>query len=272
MGGGGKGGGGSSETTTINTDPWAGQQPYLSGLYGQAAGLGQQQPYPYPGVVPFSPATLGSQVMQTGRALAGSPVQRSGQAENLRTTSGQYLHGGPGFDAAYGAAANRIIPQVAGGFEQAGRYGSGLHSYEAGRGLGDAFAGLYGGERDRMLRASLASPAMAQADYADIGALGQVGAQQEGRAQQALSDAQARWGFQQQAPYGQLQTQSGVIQAMQPGGQSEQESPLYRNPLGGALGGAAAGSVIGPAISGGAIGGPWGAAAGAGLGLMSAMK
>lgn len=257
---GGKGGG--SETSTVNTDPWAGQQPYLSGLYEQAAGLGQQQAFPYPGVVPFSPSSASAQQWQTQRALSGSPVQRSGQAENLRTTSGHYLHGGEGFDAAYGAAANRIIPQVAGGFEQAGRYGSGLHSYEAGRGLGDAFAGLYGGERDRMLSASLAAPAMAQADYADINALSQVGAQQEERAQQALTDAQQRWYFQQQAPYNQLTTQSGVIQGMNPGSQQTQESPVHTNPLGGALGGAAVG---------GSIGGPWGAAAGAGLGLLSAM-
>lgn len=267
------GGGGSDTTTTVQkADPWSGQQPYLTGLYQQAAGLPQQQPYPFPEYVPPSPATLQAQQAQTNRALQGNPLLGAAQQQNYQTTTGEYLHGGQGFNQALGAAQRQIIPGISSAFEQSGRYGSGLHQESLARGMGDAFAGLYDRERGRQQAATLAAPGLAQADYADIERLGAVGQQQEGYAGNALDAAIRRWQFQQQAPYQQAQAQSGIIQGGFPGGQSVGESSRPSNspsPLAGAAGGALAGGALAGA-SQGAIAGPWGMAIGAGLGALGA--
>jgi len=376
MGGGGKGSKPQeqSQVQNMQISPWGPAQEPLQNLFGQAGGMASQQPFPYPGVVPFSPSSVAGMEAMQNRAMMGSPVQASGQAENLRTTSGHYLdsqpgsqyldpytrqsfgglsplsgytgqaninqyagapqlqqtsqgdylYGGEGFNAAYDAAARKVLPQVTGQAAGVGRYGGGLQQTELTGALGDVFAGMYGQERgrqeaasqalaqltageraratgaagqygglygqergratqaasqmssqaqmerDRMLKASAAAPGMAQADYADIERLLGVGGMQEGKAGQALADAQARWGFQQQSPFNLQSHQAGVYGAAAPytsqygtteGEVAPQESGT--NPMGAALGGAGAGF---------AMGGPWGAAAGAGLGLMSAMK
>lgn len=270
------GGGGSDTTTTVQqADPWVGQQGYLTGLYQQAAGLPQQQPYPYPEYVPPSTATLQAQQAQTNRSLQGNPLLGAAQQQNYQTLQGDYLTGGQGFNQAFDAAQRQIIPGISGAFEQSGRYGSGLHQESLSRGVGDAFAGLYDRERGRQQAASLAAPGLAQADYGDIDRLGAVGAQQEGYAQNALNSAINRWMFQQQAPYQQLQAQSGVIQGGFPGGQTVGESTMPTqgaSPLAGAAGGAMTGGAL-AGMSGGAVAGPIGMAAGAAIGgLGAAMK
>jgi len=270
MGGGGKGS--SDQETSQTVEPWGPQQQPLIDLYSQAAGLPQQQPYPHPGVVPWSPESVGAMSATSSRAMQGSPNLASAQAENLRTTSGQYLdpQSNPFFQRAFDASRRQLTPQLQGSSMLAGRYGSGLAQSNELQTLGDAWsdqwAGMYGAERDRMLRGSAMGPALAQADYYDMDRLAGVGAMKEGKAQDALTDVMTRWGGQQQAPYDQLGMQSNVIQGGNFGGATEgtqapQESGT--NPLGAAAGGAAMGF---------SVGGPWGAAAGGALGLMSAMK
>jgi hypothetical protein len=98
---------------------------------------------------------------------------------------------------------------------------------------------------------------MAAQDYADIQRLSQIGQQTEAYQEMALQDAINRFNFEQQAPYARLQSfLSGAYGA--PSGM-QQVTPVYRNPIGGAIGGALAGQ---------AIGGPTGALIGGGLGLL----
>lgn len=266
MGGGKGGSGGGTQTVTQQADPWAGQQPYLKDIYAQAGGLPQQVPYPYPGVVPFAPTTAAAQIAQTNRAMQGSPLTGIGQRQIGATARGDYLHGGQGFDEALQAAHRQIAPMVRGQFEGAGRYGSGLQQATEMQMLGDVFARQYGDERQRQVGAAAMGPTMAAADYTDIAALGQVGAQQEARAGQALADTQSRWQFQQQAPYGQIGTQSQVIQGGYPGGMSRSDQP---NPQTSPLAGAMAGGMLGygasqlPYFSAGAAGTGAGAGGGA---------
>ena len=259
--GGKSGGGGGTQNVQQVSEPWTGQQPYLYSLYSQAEGLPTQQPYPFPGFVPWSPASLGAMQATQQRALQGSPLLPAAQMQNLATTTGQYLYGGPGFNAAFDAASRRIMPQIAGQFERAGRYGGGLQQAEIARQLGDVFAGQYGQERARQMQATAMAPALAQADYADIARLGGVGAMQEAKAGEALADAMSRYQFQQEAPYRQLTAKSGVIQAGYPGGYMTGYQPTMRtSPLASALGGGLAGY---------GIGGPWGAGLGALAGLLA---
>ena len=275
-----KGGGGGTTTTETQSAPWEIQAPYLQSVYRRAVQLPQQQPYPFPGVVPFSPATAQAQIAQTQRAMAGSPLTRIGQQEVGRTAAGDYLYGGPGFDRALEAAHSRIAPMVRGQFEGRGRYGGGLQQLTEMQALGDIFAGQYGAERGRQLQAAGAAPGMAQQDYFDIGQLARVGAQQEARAAQALSDAQNRWQFQQQAPFQQLGAMSNVIQGGYPGGTQTVQTPNQQmSPLAGAMGGGMLGSSLGGALVGegalfgGALSGlaPWAMPIGAGLGLLGSM-
>ena len=250
-------GGGGAQTEEQKTVPWEIQAPWLQSMYRQAGALPQQQAYPFPGVVPFSPATAQAQIAQTQRAMAGSPLTRMGQQEIGRTAAGDYLYGGPGFDRALQAAHRTIAPMVRGQFEGAGRYGGGLQQATELSMLGDVFAQQYGQERGRQQQAALAAPGMAQQDYFDIGQLSRVGAQQEAKAAQALADAQSRWLFQQQAPYQRLGAMSNIIQGGYPGGTQTVQMPNQKmSPLAGAAGGALAGAPFGvPGMVIGGVGG-----------------
>lgn len=263
--------GGGGKNTIEKADPWEGQQPYLENLYAQAGALPEQQYYPESTVVPQSPETLQALQMQSDRAMAGSPVQTAGNQQLTGTLQGDYLYGGPGFDAAFNAARRNITPQVQGQFEKAGRFGGGLAQEAETSALADAFAGLYGQERNRQMMGLGYVPQMAALDYTDIGALGQVGAQREAFEGQKLADELNRWRFEQEAPYRQLQAQSDVIQGGFPGG--TMTSPYQgMNPLMGAVGGGMLGYSAGTAIGAGAgtaAGAGGGAAAGASTGSMA---
>lgn len=254
--GGGQSGGGGQTNTVQKSDPWSGQQPYLTQGYQQVqSAFTDPKNFPqfYPGstVVPFSPETNLALQMQESRAINGSPIQDAGtnqltstlsgdylsQVGNLYdnpmqsltnsnviapTLNGDYLYGGPGFNAAYQAAANKIIPQVDSQFNQAGRLHSGLADTAKTQALSDAFASQYGqerqnqlnaaqlaqqgtqtflnsvnNERDNQIRSMLFAPQMANLDYQNIGALAQVGAQKEDQSQQNLADQIARWDYAQ---------------------------------------------------------------------------
>jgi hypothetical protein len=102
-----------------------------------------------------------------------------------------------------------------------------------------------------------AAPQLAQADYADIQQMANLGAQAEGYQEMALADAVNRFNFQQQMPYTRLQSFLSAAYGAPSG--MQQITPVYRNQFGSALGGGLAGY---------SLGGPTGAAIGAGLGLL----
>lgn len=257
------GGGGGDKETVQKADPWWGQQPYLTRLYQHAGALEEQQPYPGQTHADFSPESLVAQDWQTHRAFRGSPVLEAGQEATRATAAGDYLYGGDAFTRAYQASERTVAPKISGAFSQAGRYGSGLHQESLSRGLGDAFAELYGKERGLQTTAAALSPQMAAADYADIQALGQVGISKEAKQQQEISDLVRKWEFSQQAPYQRVQAQSGIIQGGFPGSQSVMEgSDTGPSPTQGAVGGGVAGAAAGYQYTGN----PWGAAIGGVLG------
>ena len=220
--------------------------------------LRPQQAYGGTAIPEFAPASLQAMGMQEERALAGSPLLPAAQEQNLATMRGDYLYGGPGFNAAFDAARRAITPQVQGAFERAGRFGGGLAQEAETRALADAFAGLYGAERGRQMTAMGMAPAMAQADYQDIQRLAQVGEMQEARDRERLAEQAQKWYFGQEAPYQRL----AAIMPAFGGWNTMQMQPTQQrtSPLAGALGGAATGASIGSAIPGigtgiGALGG-----------------
>lgn len=238
-----KGGGGN--TTIQNTDPWKGQQPYLQkGFEGAEQGILNQ---PGQGVVPFSPETQYSLYQTGNRALEGSPLLPAAQQQAMSTLGGDYMSGGPGFDAYADSAWNAIRPQTDSMFASGGRFGSPLHAEALGRGFGRAMAPLYGDERNRQMQTMMGAPGLAQADYADMGMLGNVGAAREGQ-QQTINDE----------AYNRLSRYMGLVGGGGYGGQTTTAGGAGSSPLMGAMGGAMSGAYLGSQIYPG-----WGTAIGA---------
>ncbi len=82
---------GGSSTTTTGTPQW--QSPYLQDVYQMSQGLSRQPITAYPGstVAGFSPQQQAAQFATTNRALQGSPLLGSAQAQNLMTMGGGYM-------------------------------------------------------------------------------------------------------------------------------------------------------------------------------------
>jgi hypothetical protein len=271
------GGGGTNTVTRTELDPT--MRPYVQYGLSEAQRLYQTPNVPqyYPGqtyIGPSAQTTAALQAAQT-RAMRGNPLVPAAQQQLQQTIQGEYLGANPflqaalqpGFEAAqrqYESATNQALSN----FSRAGRYGSGAMrgaltnvGGEYARALTGAAGQLgyanYADERARQQAALQAAPAMAAQDYADIQRLSQIGQQTEAYQEMALQDAINRFNFEQQAPYARLQSfLSGAYGA--PSGM-QQVTPVYRNPIGGAIGGALAGQ---------AIGGPTGALIGGGLGLL----
>lgn len=96
------GGGGGTNTVSQNSDPWAGQIPYLGDLFGRAQGQSYQHGNslgklgtPISGV---DPLTGVAQNLQADRALGGSPLTDAAQQQALQTTQGGYLNANPAMD------------------------------------------------------------------------------------------------------------------------------------------------------------------------------
>lgn len=212
-------------TTTTQIDPTI--QPFLSYGLGEAQRLYQAGgPKYYPGQTYVAP----SQTTQTGlqaleqRAMQGSPLVGQAQQQLQGTIGGQYLSGNPFFQGAFAPAAQAATQQfqtaigdIGSAASKAGRYGSGAMGTLQDRAAGQLAQQLtntagqlayqnYADERARQQAATMAAPAMAQADYQDIQNLLAAGQAREGYTGQQLQSDIARFNFQQNAPQQNLAT------------------------------------------------------------------
>jgi len=241
-------------------------------------------------------AVLGNPLLpQAQQTVSGMQNTFNPAIQQMQATAGgEYLSGNPFFSGAFDAAARAAgttfqdqMQQVASNASRAGRYGSGAmgqlqdraagtfataltdtagklayQNYDAERARQEAAMGnignLYGADYARQLQAAQMAPALAQADYADIDKLYQVGQAQESYQQAALADAMQRYNFQQNLPAAKLQSFLSAAYGAPMGQQTTQ--PIYRNQAANVLGGASLGAALG--------GGPLGAGIGAGAGLL----
>ena len=212
-------------TTTTAIDPTI--QPYLSYGLGEAQKLYQAGgPQYYTGQTYVSP----SQTTQTGlqaleqRAMQGSPLVGQAQQQLQGTIGGNYLSGNPFFQGAFAPAAQAATQQfqtaigdIGSAASKAGRYGSGAMGTLQDRASGQLAQSLtntagqlayqnYSDERARQQAATMAAPAMAQADYQDIQNLLSAGQAREGYTGQQLQSDIARFNFGQQQPQQNLAT------------------------------------------------------------------
>lgn len=106
-------------------------------------------------------------------------------------------------------------------------------------------------ERNRQVQLTGLSPQLSNAQYSPYDRLMQSGQMREEQAGRTLEDAMSRHNFEQQQPWNDLANYSAIINGYSNiGGQSTQQSPLYRNRGAGLLGGAATGASLGSIIPG----------------------
>ena len=287
------GGGGSSnptQTTVQKADPWSGQQAALNNVFGTATGLSglggdgltsaqqtafdqtddftnsdqQLSYYDGPTVAPFSDDTLTAFDMQRDRAM-GSPLEGAAQQQMTDTLAGDYLEAGnPYFTEMMDSVAGDVRSRMDAQFGASGRYGSGAHANATADALADVTGQLaykaYGDERTNQQRAAFAAPSLAEMDYRNIAALGDIGGQQEALQQALVNEDIDRFNYDQMEPYTRLGLYNQFVQGNYGGqgtatttGTNLQRGSSTGNVLGGALSGAGLG---------GSVGGPWGAAIG----------
>lgn len=313
-------GGKSGGDTTTKTEPWSGQQPYLTTGFQQAQNLlnsGGPDYYPNATYVNFSPQSQMAMQLGENRALMGSqfdapagnvamqamqgnsPFTQAGvgalQAGGLGmgqladTISGKYLNSNPYVDQMFNAAArgvneqyqNQVMPGVNATFGSGGRTGSMAHqtgldmanqSYQnsmtdmaaiiygnnyanersnqmnassaignLGQGLASGYGSLGNQNYAQMMGGAALGQQLGQNDWANIGALGQIGQQVEGKAGEMLGDYQNRFNFYQNRPEQNLQNYIASINGIPVNG-STQSTEGGGSSLGNAIGGAAAGA------------------------------
>jgi hypothetical protein len=193
------GGGGQKTTTQINED----FKPYIQYALSQGQNLYKNYA-PAPETLAVGPSADTTQAMNLARerALAGSPLLKAAQEEQLATIQGRGVN--PFLADALaqtnrlsGEAYTRNIENLQSKASSMGRYGSSAMGQQAGTAQ-DVFARALAeqsgqlaynsaeAERGRQVAAAVNAPTMSSADYADIQRLLQVGQGAEGYAQKAI--------------------------------------------------------------------------------------
>jgi hypothetical protein len=228
--GGGSGGGGSQQSTTKNElDPTI--KPFVEYGLNEAKSLYQTQtPQYYPGQTYVGPSEQTQTALQAAqnRALGGNPLLPAAQQQQQNVISGQYLQNNPYFNQALAGAAqgatqnyNDAIAQAQSTLSRAGRYGSNVGTdiqNRAATTLANTLANKYGelaysnyaGERAMQNQAAQYAPTLAQADYADISQLANVGKTAEDYQKTALQAAIDKFNFEQNKPYQKLSAYLGA--------------------------------------------------------------
>jgi len=255
-------------TTTTSAEPSEFIRPYFQQAidYGQDLFESQTpQFFPEATYTGFAPQTETALQLAQARAIQGNPLLGSAQNEVNNILSGNYLSptSNPFLQNVANQVADNVTSQVQSQFTRAGRLGSGANQEILARQLADSqnrlFADNFAAERQRQFDAVQLAPQLAQADFDDIGRLGQVGAAREDLEMAKLQDAIARFDFEQQRPFLKLREYLGTLGANVPS-TTVSTQPVFRNTGAGLLGGAMTGAKIGGMVSGvsplaGAIGG-----------------
>ena len=230
-------GGNQTSTTTTSIDPTI--KPYVT--YGLEEGKRLYEsgtPSFFPGQTYVGPsqATQSALNMAQERAMAGSPLVRSAQAEQLATIEGRgvnpFLEGSlAGVNRQAGNVFTENVQNLQSKASSMGRYGSAAQAEQEARAQ-DVFAralaeqggqlayGSAEAERARQMQAAQAAPAMAATDYADIQRLLSTGQAQEQYSSAELQDAINRFNFEQNLPQQKLSQFANLFSSVPQGGQT----------------------------------------------------
>jgi hypothetical protein len=233
----GGGGGQQTSTTTTSIDPSI--QPYVT--YGLEEGKRLYEsgtPTFFPGQTYVSPsqATQSALQMAQERAMAGSPLVRSAQQEQLATIQGRgvnpFLEGAlAGVNRQAREAFTEGVQGLQSKASSMGRYGSAAQAEQEANAQ-DIFAramleqggqlayGSAEAERARQMAATQAAPQMAAADYSDIQRLLSTGQAREQYSSAELQDAINRFNFEQNLPQAKLSQFANLFSSVPQGGQT----------------------------------------------------
>jgi hypothetical protein len=227
-----KGGGGGTNTVQ-KADPWVGQQPYLTDIYGESQRLYQQGPMQFfPGQTYASPSdrTIQAEEMIANQALGSQQVManQAALANQFGLMQPQMLSENPYLAGATEAALRPVYGQAQGLLQQARRGATGAgqlggtrqaileqgviadYMQKAGDISSQMYSKAYQDSINAQQRAISLAPSVMQMGLAPAQTLGQVGLSEQARQQQAIDDARARFEFAQQAPQQALKDYSGV--------------------------------------------------------------
>jgi hypothetical protein len=238
-------------TQTTQVDPTI--QPFLSFGLGEAQRLYQAGgPQYFAGdtfVRPSETTQTGLQALEQ-RAAQGNPLLGTAQQQLQREIGGEFLSGNPFFQGAFAPAAQaatqqfqKAIGDVSSAASRAGRYGSGAMQNLQGQASNQLAQQLsntagqlayqnYANERQRQAAATMAAPAMAQADYQDIQNLLNAGQLREGYTGQQLQSDINRFNFLQNAPQQNLGTFLSSVYGNPLGRQGTQTTGGYQDASG----------------------------------------
>lgn len=253
-------------TQSVNTGPWAGQQPYLTDAFGAAQSnyYGNTKGAKYytgEAVAPFNPAQNSALDTTIGLGSGINPGVAAAGQNNVDTLNGKYLDPStnPWLKSTYDAAAAPVTasymtataPQTAGAAERAGRYGSGSYANATkqnelglGRSLDSLATSIYGGnyqaERGNQMTAAGQAPGLNTALYINPTAALTAGNQQQTQQQNVDVNNMAAYNYNRDQPTNALNSYIGQISGNygQNGTTTGQAtSPYYTNPAATGIGG-----------------------------------
>jgi hypothetical protein len=234
-------GGQQTSTTTTSIDPTI--KPYVTfGLEEGKRLYESGTPSFFPGQTYVDPsqATQSALQMAQERAMAGSPLVRAAQQEQLATIQGRGVN--PFLEGALAGVNRQARETFTEGVQglqskasSMGRYGSSAQAEQEGRAQ-DIFAralaeqggqlayGSAEAERARQMAATQFAPQMAAADYNDIQKLLTVGQAREQYSMAELQDAINRFNFEQNLPYMKLDKFTNLFSSVPQGSQTVQKA------------------------------------------------
>lgn len=271
-------GGGGGTTTVQKADPWAGQQPYLTRQYQEAARLLDvpRQFYPDRLTAPITGTTEEAEALARQTAL-GTQSELLGQlspALGFQLGGTQTALADPFLARSVEAATRPLLTGAQGLLQQARRGATGAGQLGGTRQgvleaevikdyltkAGDVSAGMYSqayqDAAKRQLAAAQMVPTTLGAFQTPAATLGRLGAAEQARQQQAIDEARARFEFAQQEPRQRLQDYTQIVSgAILPGTQTTGQTAQGPSFASRALGGGLLGLGSYGALSSGALGG-----------------
>jgi hypothetical protein len=272
-----KGGGGTTQTVQ-KADPWAGQQPYLTRQYQEAARLLEQPRQFFPGNLTAPVTATQSEAEALARQTAlGTQSELLGQlspALGFQLGGTQSALADPFLARSVEAATRPLLTGAQGLLQQVRRGATGQGGLGGTRQgvveaevikdyltkAGDVSAGMYSqayqDAAKRQLAAAQMVPGTLGAFQTPASVLSGLGATEQARAQQAIDEARARFEFGQQEPRQRLQDYTQIVSGtVLPGTQTTAQtagSPSFGQR---AIGGGLLGLGSYGALSSGALGG-----------------
>ena len=228
-----------NQTTTASSAPWSVQSPYLDYGFQQSKQLYDQGgPQYYQGntYTPMAPQTeAGINSIQNAALSGGYGVDNAANQQARDTLGGAYLNSNPYLDQTYNTAADRARRRIDSQFAGSGRYGSNIHQDIMGENLMDLSGKIYGdnyqAERGRQMQMASIAPSISNQNYRPGDALVSAGGIVKNQANEALTADKARWDYNQNLPYQNLnQYNKGIGGNF--GSTATQTNPLYSNSTG----------------------------------------